>query len=232
VIVMVGIFVAMFLAAGRGPTLHLDDATKQVFAKWQAAHPDRDWGWVRQEIPDPRGRNSPQNPALLGRITTSPPVGFQGRYDRLTFLGKADVDGHVVLVMERAYYNSQQGYLRNRITAVSVDTPGLIRPVCIYRKSGMQMPFGRFTTGDAEFDARFRVDADNRGAARQLLSPDITRFLCADPRAEHVGFSFERGTMSVWLTNAFEDVETISPMIDLMMALYNRIPAQVWTGVS
>jgi len=46
-----------------------------------------------------------------------------------------------------------------------------------------------------------------------------------------VGFTFQNGALSVWLTDRFDDVEAIAPMIDLMMALYNRIPAQVWTGV-
>lgn len=239
VVVVAGFFVVIFMVVGTKPTLRWNDATKQVFAQWQAAHPDRRWGWVKQELPEPRSRNSPQDPALLGRITTDPPVLYKARYDRMVFLGKAQVDGHLVLVQERSYYDSQQGHLAPRLTVVSVDTPGLIQPVCFYRRSGYQasgwyrsLAVGKFSTGDARFDARFQVDAENRPAARRLLSPDVTRFLCADPRAEHVGFSFEHGALSVWLTDKFEDVDSISPMIDLMMALYNRIPAQVWTGIA
>lgn len=228
---LLGLVVTFFLVAGPKASLPLNEATKQVFAQWQAAHPDRRWVWVQQEIPDPQKRISHQDPALIGRITTDPPVIQNARYDRMTFLGNVEVDGHNVLVMSRGWYNSRTGTVQNRITAVSIDTPGMIRPVCIYRRSGFQLPIGRFTTGDTEFDARFRVDADNRPAARRLLSPDITRFLCTDPRAELVGFTFQNGALSVWLTDRFDDVEAISPMIDLMMALYNRIPAQVWTGV-
>jgi hypothetical protein len=175
---------------------------------------------------------------LLGRLTTDPPVLNEGRYDRMIFLGKAQVDGHDVLVMERANYDSGRGALRERITVVSVDTPGMVQPVCFYRRSGYQagglyrsLMFGQFTTGDATFDARFRVDAENRTAARRLLSPDVTQFLCADPRAEHLGFTFQRGALSVWLTDKFDDTAAIPPMIDLMMALCQRIPAQVWSGV-
>jgi hypothetical protein len=232
VIVAVGILAAIFLVAGTKPSLRFDDATKQVFAQWQAGHPDRRWGWVKQDVPAPRGK-APQDPALLGRITMDPPVIDGGRYDRMIFLGKTEVDGHGVLVMERGYYSSQQGYLRDRITVVSVDTPGMVQPVCFYRRSGFRfLTFGRFTTGDADFDARFQVDAENRAAARRLLSPEITRFLRSDPRAAHVGFTFEHGALSVWLNGKFDDVNAISPMIDLMMELYNRIPAQVWSGVA
>lgn len=228
---LAGLVATLFLVAGTKASLPMNEATKQVFAQWQAAHPDRHWGWVEQEIPDPLKRTSPQDPALIGRITTDPPVMQNARYDRMTFLGKAEVDGHDVLVMARGWYNSRTGTVQRRITAVSVDTPGMIRPVCVYPRSGFQLPFGRFTTGDADFDARFRADVDNRPAARRLLSPDITRFLCQDPRAEHVGFTFQNGALSVWLMGRFDDVDVIAPMIDLMMALYNRIPAQVWTGV-
>ena len=232
VIWLLGLVATFFLVAGRKASLPLNEATKQVFAQWQAAHPDRNWGWVEQEIPDPNQRISRQDRALIGRITTDPPVIQNGRYDRMTFLGKAEVDGHDVLVMSRGWYNPRTGTVQNRITAVSMDTPGMIRPVCVYRRSGFQVPFGRFTTGDAAFDARFRVDADNRPAARRLLSPDITQFLCQDPRAELVGFTFQNSALSVWLTDRFDDATAIPPMIDLMMALYNRIPAQVWTGMA
>jgi hypothetical protein len=238
VIVLVGVFVAMFMIAGTAPTLRLDGVTKQVFAQWQAGHPDRRWIWVQQEIPDPK-LYSKQDPALLGRITTDPPVLNGGSSDRVTFLGKVQVDGRDVLVMDRGRYDGSTGTVRNRITSVSVDTPGLIQPVCFYRRSGYQasglyrsLALGRFSTGDAQFDARFQVDAENRPAARRLLSPDVTRFLCTDPRAERVGFSFEHGALSVWLTDKFDDTDAIAPMIDLMMALYDRIPAQVWTGIA
>jgi len=237
VVVLVGFFVAMFSIAGTAPSPRLNDATKQVFAQWQASHPNRRWIWVKQEIPDPN-LYSKQDPALLGRITTDPPVLNGGSADRVTFLGKVQVDGREVLVMDRGRYDGSTGTVRNRITLVSVDTPGLIQPVCFYRRSGYQasgwyrsLAFGKFSTGDAQFDARFQVDAENRPAARRLLSPDVTRFLCIDPRADRVGFSIEHGALSVWLTDRFDDVNAISPMIDLMMELYNRIPAQVWTGM-
>jgi hypothetical protein len=160
----VGIFVAIFAVAGTSPSLRYDDATKQAFAQWRAAHPDRQWGWVRQEVPDSSARTSPQDPALLGRITTDPPVSNDGRNDRVTFLGKAVVDGHDVLVMERGDYNARYGSVRNRFTAVSVDTPGMVQPVCLYPLSGYQaagwyrsIAAWRFATGDADFDARFRA---------------------------------------------------------------------------
>ena len=239
VIFAIGVFAAIFLVAGTSPNLRFDEATKQVFAQWQAAHPDRSWGWVKQDIPDARSRHSPQDPALLGRLTTDPPVLNEARYDRMVFLAKAKVDGHEVLVMERAHYNSGAGAMRERITVVSVDTPGLVQPVCFYPRSGYQaagwyrsLAFAQFSSGDAAFDARFRVDAENRAAARRLLSPEVTQLLCNDPRAEHLGFTFQRGALSVWLTDKFDDTAAISPMIDLMMALYNRIPAQVWSGIA
>lgn len=208
---------------------HLDDVTKQVFAQWRAANPDRHWGWTKEEIPNPSARISHQDPALLGRITTDPPIVSNANYDRMTFLGRAAVAGHEVLVQERGFYSSRTNTVMSRITAVSVDTPGAIPAVTVYPKSG-GLSFRRFSTGDGEFDGRFRVHAENRDAARALLSPQVTGFLAADPRAEHIGVTFEHGALSVWLRARFEDVDVIAPMIDLMMQLYQRIPPRVWAG--
>src|SRR5215472_13780398 len=83
---LVGLVATFFLVAVPKASLPLNEATKQVFAQWRTAHPDRDWGWVEQEIPDPSKRISQQDPALIGRITTDPPVRQNARYDRMTFL--------------------------------------------------------------------------------------------------------------------------------------------------
>lgn len=229
----------VLVSFGTKPSLRFDAATQQVFARWQAAHPDRDWGWTKADLPDPTARIHQQNPALLGRITTNPPVGFDAVATRLTFLGHAQVAGREVLVMELGRYDGSLGTVISRFTNVSVDTPGLVQPVCLYPRSGYQstgwyraLSFWRFTTGDAAFDARFRVDAENRQAARRLLTPQVTGFLVADPRSAHVGVTFQRGTLNVWLTGPFDDVHAIPPMIDLMMELFARVPARVWTGVA
>ncbi len=175
----------------------------------------------------------PTDPALLGRFSGDPP--FSPAANRLVHLGRITVAGHEVLVLEPGWFDPRYGTVRSRVTAVSVDTPGPVQRVCVYARSGYQraswyssIAFWRFTTGAAAFDARFRVDADNRAAARRLLTPAVTQLLATDPRAAHLGVTLERGSLNVWLV-AKLDVDVIAPMADLLMELHARIPAQAWT---
>jgi hypothetical protein len=125
----------------------------------------------------------------------------------------------------------------DHVTSVSLDTPGLCRRVSIFRRMGYQragwyrtLAFWRFRTGDAAFDARFKVVVDNQQEARILLAPAVINFLMTDPRATHLGITLEQGTCNVWLNHGFDTV-AVPPMIDYLVSFYRVIPARLWSGV-
>jgi len=232
---------AFFVFASIDPNLRLDEAAKQVFTAWRAGRPDWNVGWTKEPVPGRSSRYDQERPdlALLGRFGGKPPFNHDTRNmdeARASFVAKTTVDGHDLLLLEQGAVDNYKN-VYNHVTSVSLDTPGLCRRVSIFRRMGYQragwyraLAFWRFRTGDAAFDARFKVVVDNRQEARALLAPAVITFLMTDPRAVHLGITLEQGTCNVWINHGF-DVVAVAPMIDYLVSFYRVIPAQLWSGV-
>lgn len=63
----------------------------------------------------------------------------------------------------------------------------------------------RFRTGDPGFDRRFFVDTDDPAAARDLLTPAVTRWLTADARVRSLGLVVEDEMLACWVSGEFRE---------------------------
>jgi hypothetical protein len=241
---LLSLVAAFFLFGSIDPKLYLDDAAKQTFTVWKAAHPDRNVDWTAQPVPERTwgwGSSDQQRPdlALLGRFGGKPPFNYDTRNmdeARATFVARTTVDGLDLLLLEQGWMDAYK-VPSDLTVSVSLDTPGRCQRVSIFRRAGYQrtgwyraLAFWRFSTGDLAFDTRFNVIVDDRQEARRLLAPALRRFLVTDPRAVHLGITLERGTCNVWLKGQF-DVVAVPPMIDYLVSLYRLIPSQFWTNL-
>ncbi|WP_350278604.1 hypothetical protein [Kribbella sp. HUAS MG21] len=176
------------------------------------------------------GPISTMPPELLGE----PPAGA------IAFLQKLEYRGHQI---ERYEHLAELWQQKQWAVVVKIDVPW-VWPVCMTASKalvppGVQPRFDdEYLTGDPSYDALFATGTPQPGFAKAFLTPELTRFLAGDRRAERVVIVCQsdnyRAQLCVMAPGRLADQELADTLTDLACDIHEYISPQAlafrWEG--
>jgi hypothetical protein len=116
---------------------------------------------------------------------------------------------------------------RSYRTVVSIALP-VARPRLEIRRatvvSGLRADF---QVGWERFDQEFFVDTENAAFAKDVLTPEMTEWLLADPRSRYFPIQAAGTAVSTWYSGRLH-VGDLGAPTDFLVEFLSRVPARVW----
>lgn len=110
-------------------------------------------------------------------------------------------------------------------TAVSIALP-VARPRLEIRRD-TTASHGDFQVGWEPFDQEFFVGTENVAFAKDVLTPEMTQWLLADPRSRFFPIEAAGTAVSTWYSGRLHVAE-LGPPTDFLADFLSRVPARVW----